>query len=142
MTAWKRYLLFQLPSWALVSTLVYLLAHWAIVSSAVAVLLVTAYMLKDLLLYRFLRRAYLPPPPGVVEQMVGLAGVTKQDLNPEGYIQVRGELWKAEAASPDIPIPAGTRVRITGAGGMMLKVRAEGQGEAVGRASPESADSA
>jgi len=83
-TAWKRYLLFQLPSWALVSLLVYLLAQWAILSRTVAVLLVAAYVLKDLLLYRFLRRAYLPPPPSVVEHMVGHVGVTKQDLNPEG----------------------------------------------------------
>lgn len=39
-------------------------------------------------------------------------GIVMEDLDPEGYIQINGELWMAKGRNDDISIPAGTRVKI------------------------------
>jgi membrane-bound serine protease (ClpP class) len=52
--------------------------------------------------------------------MVGQTGLVKVPLDPEGQVQVEGELWKAIAA--DGPVAAGERVRVTGVDGLTLTV--------------------
>jgi membrane-bound serine protease (ClpP class) len=55
--------------------------------------------------------------------LVGLVGETKGELRPEGPVHVKGTLWRAR--SVDGPIPAGTRVRVRGVDGLMLRVQPE-----------------
>jgi membrane-bound serine protease (ClpP class) len=52
-------------------------------------------------------------------EMVGLVGVAQTDLDPEGKILVRGELWGARAAER---IPQGARVRVRQIDGLTLVV--------------------
>jgi membrane-bound serine protease (ClpP class) len=52
--------------------------------------------------------------------MVGQTGLVKTPLDPEGHVQVDGELWQAVAA--DGPVAAGEQVRITGVDGLTLTV--------------------
>jgi membrane-bound serine protease (ClpP class) len=44
------------------------------------------------------------------EELVGQAGVVRRALDPEGYVLVHGELWRARA---DAPVPAGEAVEVT-----------------------------
>jgi membrane-bound serine protease (ClpP class) len=55
--------------------------------------------------------------------LVGLVGETRSDLNPEGGVLVKGALWRAR--SMDGPIPKGTRVRVRGIDGLILRVEQE-----------------
>ena len=55
--------------------------------------------------------------------LVGLVGETKGELRPEGPVHVKGTLWRAR--SVDGPIPEGTRVRVRGVDGLMLRVQPE-----------------
>ena len=55
--------------------------------------------------------------------LVGLVGETRTDLNPEGGVLVKGALWRAR--SMDGPIPKGTRVRVRGVDGLILRVEQE-----------------
>ncbi len=55
--------------------------------------------------------------------LVGLIGEVRSDLNPEGGVFVKGSLWRAR--SMDGPIPKGTRVRIRGIDGLILRVEQE-----------------
>jgi membrane-bound serine protease (ClpP class) len=49
-------------------------------------------------------------------------GVVRRPLDPEGYVLVHGELWRAR--STDGPIPAGEPVEVTGLGAeLVLDVR-------------------
>jgi membrane-bound serine protease (ClpP class) len=55
--------------------------------------------------------------------LVGLIGEVRSDLNPEGGVYVKGSLWRARTM--DGPIPKGTRVRIKGIDGLILRVEQE-----------------
>jgi membrane-bound serine protease (ClpP class) len=52
--------------------------------------------------------------------LVGLVGETRGDLEPEGPVFVKGTLWRGRSA--DGPISAGTRVRVRGVDGLILRV--------------------
>lgn len=55
--------------------------------------------------------------------LVGLVGETRGRLEPEGPVYVKGTLWRGRSA--DGPIPAGTRVRVRGVDGLILRVQPE-----------------
>jgi membrane-bound serine protease (ClpP class) len=52
--------------------------------------------------------------------LVGLVGETRGELKPEGPVYVKGTLWRGR--SNDGPIPPGTRVRVRGVDGLVLRV--------------------
>jgi membrane-bound serine protease (ClpP class) len=65
-------------------------------------------------------RAHRRQPVTGREGLIGLTGVAKTPLKPEGQVFLRGEIWKAtceEAVKP------GGRVEVTGIDGLTLKVR-------------------
>jgi membrane-bound serine protease (ClpP class) len=55
--------------------------------------------------------------------LVGLAGETRGELRPEGPVFVKGALWRGRTV--DGPIPTGTRVRVRGVDGLILRVEPE-----------------
>lgn len=61
--------------------------------------------------------------PRPLTTMVGLSGVAKDDLLPEGWVLVKGEYWKARAEGD--PIRKGDRVRVVGQERSRLTVRRE-----------------
>ena len=54
-----------------------------------------------------------------VETMIGMTGVAITDCNPDGQIEVKGQIWKAHASGQ---VDAGDPVRITGMDGLLLTV--------------------
>jgi len=69
-----------------------------------------------------LRALRLPPGMGK-ETLVGKHGVVREPLDPVGNIQLEGELWTAEVAEGEAPVPVGARVEVVGVEGLRLKVR-------------------
>lgn len=65
-------------------------------------------------------RAMRRPVVTGLEAMVGAHGEVVTDLNPEGLIRLRGELWPAEAPQP---VSRGQRVEVTAVKGAKLSVR-------------------
>ncbi len=118
----KRYLLFQVPSWILAAMLLGALHRWLDLPLAYAIGLFVLYVAKDLLIYPYVRKAYEPHNKTGAELLIGCVGLTKQRLDPEGYVQVRGELWRAVADPPGEPIPPGQPVRIQTVSGLTLVV--------------------
>ena len=55
------------------------------------------------------------------QAMIGAKAIARGDLDPEGFVFVRGERWKAVAV--DGPIANGDRVEVTGVRGLTLTVR-------------------
>lgn len=55
--------------------------------------------------------------------LVGLVGETRGELKPEGPVFVKGALWRGRSA--DGPIPPGTKVRVRGVDGLILRVEPE-----------------
>ena len=99
------------------------LLHWEFIPQWLAVLGFVGWLLKDLLLYPFLRRAYEPGVTGSA-RLVGSRGTAEGDLSPTGYIRVRGELWRAVVSPADHVIRSGTEVEIVSAERMEVFVRA------------------
>jgi membrane protein implicated in regulation of membrane protease activity len=91
-------------------------------SFRVAAAIVAGWLLKDLLLFPFLRGAYEADGRSVVERLVGERAMTVQELAPAGYVRVRGELWRAEARAGADPIPAGQPVVVDDVRGFTLMV--------------------
>ena len=55
--------------------------------------------------------------------LIGLVGEARGDLAPEGPVHVKGALWRGR--SVDGPIPKGTRIRVRGVDGLILRVEPE-----------------
>jgi membrane-bound serine protease (ClpP class) len=51
---------------------------------------------------------------------LGAIGVATSELNPEGTVRVKSELWTATAESP--PIHTGQTVKVTGIEGLRMRV--------------------
>ena len=63
-----------------------------------------------------------PGVPSRTEALVGANGVVTVDIDPtigSGRVNVAGQDWAARSA---LPLPIGTRIRVTGADGIVLEV--------------------
>jgi membrane protein implicated in regulation of membrane protease activity len=118
-----KYLLFQIPGWLVAAIILLLAVHWHWFTAPLAVAAFAVWVLKDLLFYPLLHRAYEPGRTGAA-RLVGERGVVEGDLTPGGYVRVRGELWRAAAFPENQAIASGTEVEIIGAERMELTVRA------------------
>jgi len=122
MTTATRYCLFQIPGWVITIALLIGLRQsmglpiWACV--AVMALLVV----KDAILYPILKPGYERDAKTGIARLVGGRAIVKQTLEPEGFIQVAGELWMARASQGGRSIPVGAPVSIESADGMTLIV--------------------
>jgi membrane protein implicated in regulation of membrane protease activity len=116
-----RYLFAQVPGWVIV-------AIGAVVASSfgadprLAWTIAVAWMVKDLLAYPFVRRAY-ERSRSATEALVGSVGVVRDALAPSGWVTIRGEVWRAEleGGMPG-PVPAGREVRVQSVEGRTLRV--------------------
>jgi membrane protein implicated in regulation of membrane protease activity len=123
MPTWLRYLLFQIPGWCMAALVLLLLGHYRMISFLGALICFGAWMLKDLLLYPWLRSAYEVSTHIGSKTLIGYKGVAESPLAPEGLIRVRGELWRAVAIPRDVVIQTGIAVEIIDANGMTVFVR-------------------
>ncbi|MBS3918787.1 MAG: NfeD family protein [Deltaproteobacteria bacterium] len=83
------------------------------------------WVVKDAVLFPFVWRAYDRSQERSMQKMIGKKGVAKERLDPSGYIQVHGELWKAELMEGAPPVEEGEPVRVEGIRGRVLLVRGE-----------------
>jgi membrane protein implicated in regulation of membrane protease activity len=122
--AW-RYLLLQLPGLALVVMVLILIGRWIDLPAWLFWGMIVSWVVKDLVVFPFVWRAYDPQDGG--NPMLGARGVAQERLAPSGYIRIRGELWKAQAAG-DRAIDRGETVRVRAARGLILIVEPEADG--------------
>ncbi len=125
MTTRSRYWLFQIPGWIL-AIMALLLAHrWFDLPVTAAVAIFVLLVVKDAALYPFLRSAYEGRVPSASDKMVGATGVAKEALDPEGFVQVGGELWKAKTRDSLATVRPGDTIRVEQVRGMKLVVSAD-----------------
>jgi membrane protein implicated in regulation of membrane protease activity len=125
MRTFARYLLFQIPELILLALLLWLLLDRNMISLWAARGLFFLWIIKDLAVYPLVRRAYEASTRTGTAQLIGTKGVAQEPLNPEGYVRINGELWKARTDPSNQPIGANTVVRVTAATGMTLIVQAD-----------------
>ena len=54
------------------------------------------------------------------EELVGMVGIVKTPLAPQGQVAVRGELWEAIS---EAPLQPGEKAEVTGIDGLRLSVK-------------------
>jgi membrane-bound serine protease (ClpP class) len=119
---WRSYLIINGLQWllvALIGTVVHLQFG---VSWIVVVVVVLAWIGKDLASYPLLRHYYRSEAPA--QRMFGLRGVTLSPLTPRGLVRVRGEIWQAETQDPAHDLAEGTHVYVRDVRGLVLYVEA------------------
>ncbi len=122
MTTFQRYMLFQVPGLLIDIAVLAALIEWWNLPLWAAVAIFALLVVKDFVLYPFLKAGYETKERSGIEKLIGERGVVKQRLDPEGYVLVNGELWKARPMQPGRAIDPGTRARVAAAEGMVLLV--------------------
>ena len=84
-------------------------------------LILVAFVIYSYIMYLIGHPTVLYEPVTAPESIVGSEGVVEADLAPEGYVRVRGELWKA--ACEDGNPGRGEEVVVTRLDGMKLTVK-------------------
>jgi membrane protein implicated in regulation of membrane protease activity len=125
MTTFMKYILLQIPGWVLMALFLIGLLNWIALPLWAAGVLFVVWVVKDFILYPFVRTAYESNIKTGSEQLIGAQGIAHERLAPHGYIQVHGELWQAMAEPKDKPIASGTLVCVRAAQGLTLIVTAD-----------------
>jgi len=107
-----RYAIFQLPGTTAVSLLLAALVRWGGLAPRTAALLLALWVLKDLALFPFVRKAYeTRGGGGGAEALVGALGTAQDRLDPEGWVRLGHERWRARARGGSIEKDLPVRVR-------------------------------
>jgi membrane protein implicated in regulation of membrane protease activity len=124
-SAFGKYLLLQVPGWILGAVVLVAVWNWAGLPAWIAVLVFILLVAKDFAIYPFVRSSFRVNHRTGMGQLIGARGTTREGLNPNGYVRVGGELWRAET-EPGLPaVPAGGTVRVRKTRGLTLIVSAE-----------------
>ena len=118
-----RYARYQIPDVAIFALILFVLHQWVGLSLRLFIGLVTLWMVKYVVVFSFVWRAYDKPRPGDVTSLIGTQGIAEELLDPSGYIRVHGELWRAEVIGKPMAIEKGQAVLIERAYGLTLLVK-------------------
>ena len=117
-----RYSLLQLPALALLVLILIFAQRWVELPAWIFWGSLAIWVVKDAALYPFVWRAYDWDHSLDTHPMLGGRGIAKERLAPSGYVQVRGELWKAELAEGCEPVEEGEHVLVREIRGLTLIV--------------------
>lgn len=120
----RAYILLELGELLGLIVLIVVLAQFISIPLWLAFAIPAGKLLKFILVYPAARRSISQPAYTGLESLVGEHGPVVDPLDPEGYVKLRGELWRAR--SDGTPIPAGVEVEVWGIDGTKLLVRPRG----------------
>ena len=115
-----RYSLIQIPGIVTLLGMLFLVRQWVDLPGWTLWLILSIWVLKDIILFFFTWRAYDREHR---ESIIGKHGIVLDRLDPEGYILVHGEQWRAEVKDEDQPIEKGQKVLIYDRKGLKLLVK-------------------
>lgn len=118
-----RYSLFQIPSLLIVTLLVFTVNHWYILDNTIIVMIILFWILKDILIFPFVWKAYSHKDRDKSKTILNQHGVAVDSINPKGFVKINGEIWQAELVEPNDPINQGQPIEVVEIDGLKLKVR-------------------
>lgn len=121
-TVVARYALFQVPELLLVAIGLAALIGTGVLTMNVAALLLAAWIVKEVVLFPFVRRAYEPSDPTGTAGLVGAEAVVTERLDPAGRVRIGPETWAARLRVGSLPAEVGTAVCVKSVEGLTLHV--------------------
>jgi membrane-bound serine protease (ClpP class) len=106
-----------------------IIQHWVVLPVWLFWSIIGFWIVKDVVLFPFVWRAYDWERSGRSRSMIGERGIAKERLAPRGYVQVHGELWRAVVINGETPIERGQSVKIVQMDGLTLFVEQINIGE-------------
>lgn len=128
MLTFARYMAFQLPGWVLALSLAWLLDAWTDIARHWLVLGVAVFAALDLVLYPFVRSAYEHRPHEPGSELRGMRGRVVVALDPDGWVELGHERWRARRSEPGEALAVGARIRVRALRGQTLLVEADEAG--------------
>jgi membrane protein implicated in regulation of membrane protease activity len=101
--------------------LIALVRIWGL-SPRTALLLFAFWVIKDMAMYPLLRKAYAGGEHDAGEALVGAIGTARERLDPDGYVRIGSELWRAEVPREHAPVESGAAVRVCAVRNLTLRV--------------------
>ena len=117
-----RYILLNIPGLVAVILILIIIQHWIALPVWLFLSIIAFWVVKDMVLFPFVWRAYDSRGSGRSRSMVGESGIARERLAPAGFVLVRGELWRAEIIDDGPPIEIGQPVKIVKMDGLTLFV--------------------
>ena len=117
-----KYSLIQLPALVVIVFILMLVRQRISIPLWLVWCLIGLWIIKDLILYPFVWRAYDWEPSGEGDMMTGFRGIAKERIDPSGYIIVRGELWQARVIENGVAIEKGESVLVKAREGLALRI--------------------
>ena len=118
-----KYSLLQLPALVFLALILHLIRLWVQMPAWLIWGMVGLWIVKDMMLFPFVWRSYDQNRLGDANSMVGLHGIVKDRLAPSGYVEVHGELWRAEVMQGAPFVESGGGVRVKEIRGLTLIVQ-------------------
>jgi membrane protein implicated in regulation of membrane protease activity len=128
-----RYTLFQIPSLVILILILVIIQTWIDLPLWITGLCIGVWVLKDLMLFPFVWRAYDPETQKRSNMMIGKQARVVERLAPQGYVELNGELWRAMIDQENSPMEKHSPVRVLDVKGLTLLVEPEAEtGSATG----------
>ncbi len=137
-----KYVLFQVPGAVLAGLALSAAVYWWDLSALIAIGLFALWLVKDAVLYPFLRIAYESGSGTASDRLAGATAIAKQPLDPEGYVHVCGELWRARLVDGSAPVPRGAALHVRSVDGLTLVVEARSADPGGEDSGPDPSDAA
>ena len=118
-----KYSLLQLPALVFLALILHLIRLWVQMPAWLIWGMIGLWVVKDVVLFPFVWRSYDQNRLADVNSMVGLHGIAKNSLTPSGYVEVHGELWRAEVMQGSPFVESGGGVRVKEIRGLTLIVQ-------------------
>ena len=122
-----RYTLFQIPSLVILILTLVIIRTWFNLPGWLTGLCITVWVLKDIILFPFVWRAYDPETRGHSKRMIGKQARVVERLAPQGYVELNGELWRAIIEQEKSPVEKHALVRVLDVKGLTLLVESEAE---------------
>ena len=117
-----RYTLLQLPAIALLIIILVLVNQWFDLPAWLSWGLIIFWIVKDIVLFPFVWRAYDWEGKTAIHSMIGRRGLAKEGLSSSGYVQIGNEAWQAKRIADSPLIKEGDAIRVRDIQGLTLLV--------------------
>jgi membrane protein implicated in regulation of membrane protease activity len=117
-----KYILLNIPELAAVILILIIVEYWVVLPAWLFWSIIGFSIVKDAVLFPFVWRAYGGEQTGQPRSMIGERAIARERLAPSGYVQIHGELWRAEKIGDGPPIEIGQTVKIVKMKGLTLMV--------------------